>query len=261
MKTKSNKNHHNKPNPKKDASNEIRIYGESACLAVFKERPDDIIQLFYTKEKTKESPGLIREMTTSLAKSKKAYHMVDRAELEKLTKATHHEDISLLVKKKKQQSIDEFLKVKKNKSLLIVLEDVSNPHNIGAILRTAAHFGVDGIIVGNKTMAETASSIRVSEGGFEFVQIFESKNINETLSILAKEKYQIITTSSHAKKNLKDLKWNSKCVIVFGEEANGLSKDLLAKGESINIKGTDAVESLNVSVAASILMYDFHAKI
>lgn len=265
MKTKPNKNPNNKAqNTKhvsKDVNNEIRIYGESACQAVFRERPEDIIQLFYSKEKTKESPALIREMTTALAKNKKSYHMVDRAELEKLTKATHHEDICMLVKKKKQLSLDEYLKQKKNKSLLIVLEDVSNPHNIGAILRTSAHFGVNGLIVTNKKMAETASSIRVSEGGFEFVQLFETNNIGETLSALNKEKYQIVTTSSHAKKNLQELKWNSKCVIVFGEEANGLSKELIAKGECINIKGTDHVESLNVSVAASILMYDFHSKI
>lgn len=260
MNTKSNKNQI-KNNPRKDATTELRIYGESACLAVFKERPQDIIQLFYSKEKTKESPTLIRELTTTLAKNKKAYHMVDRAELEKLTKATHHEDICMLVKKKKQPKLEDFLKEKKNKSLLIVLEDVSNPHNIGAILRTAAHFGVDGIIVGNKNMAETASSIRVSEGGFEFVQIFETKNQIETLKLLSKEKYQIVTTSSHSKKKLSDLKWNPKCVIVFGEEAKGLTKELQQIGDCINIKGTDHVESLNVSVAASILMYDFHAKI
>lgn len=260
MKTKSNKNQ-TKNHPRKDATNELRIYGESACLAVFKERPEDIIQLFYSKEKTKESPTLIRELTTTLSKNKKAYHMVDRQELEKLTKATHHEDICMLVKKKKQPKLEDFLKEKKNKSLLIVLEDVSNPHNIGAILRTAAHFGVDGIIVGNKSMAETASSIRVSEGGFEFVQIFETKNLLETLKTLNKEKYQIVTTSSHSKKNVNELKWNQKCVIVFGEEAKGLSKELQQIGDCINIKGTDHVESLNVSVAASILMYDFHAKV
>ena len=241
-------------------NNELRIYGENACLAIFKSRPEDIIQLFFTKQKTKEVPNLIRDMTTYLSKNKKSYHLVSRDEISKLTKATHHEDISMLIRKKEDESLDEFLKLKKEKCLLIILEDVSNPHNIGAILRTAAHFGADGIIVTDKQMAETASCIRVSEGGAEYIKVFESDSIGSTLKKLQENKYQIITTSSHAKKSLADIKWKNKAVIVFGEEAKGLTKEILAQGESICIPGTNHVESLNVSVATSILLYDFYTK-
>jgi TrmH RNA methyltransferase len=187
----------------KKINNEMRIYGENACLAVFKNRPEDIIQFFYTKNKTKDSPNIIRDITTYLAKNKKAYHMVTSDEIEKLTKATHHEDMSMLVKKKNEITLDNFIRQKNKeanpKSLILVLEDVSNPHNVGAILRTAAHFGVDALIISSKKVAETASSIRVSEGGSEFVNVFESNDIGLTLKLLVKEKYQIITTSSHAK--------------------------------------------------------------
>jgi len=245
----------------KKNTNEIRIYGENACQVIFKNRPQDIIQLFYTKQKTKENPTLIRELTTYLAKNKKSYHMVEREEIEKLTRATHHEDISMLVRKKADLTLIEFLKKKSEKSLLVVLEDVSNPHNIGAIIRTAAHFGVSGLIVSSKKMAETGSAIRVSEGGFEFVNIFETEDVKKTLELLHKEKYQIITTSSHAKKSLNELNWKKKAVLVLGEEANGLSKEILSQGDCIKIAGTDHVESLNVSVATSILMYDFYSKV
>jgi TrmH RNA methyltransferase len=245
----------------KNSNDEQRIYGESAVLAVFKNRPKDIIQFFYTKNKTKDNPNLIRDITTYLAKNKKSYHMVTSDEIAKLTKATHHEDISLLVKKKKELSLDEYLRNSQDtNSLLIMLDDVSNPHNIGASLRTAAHFNVKGIIVVDKKPAETASSIRVSEGGFEFVHIFQEENQTECLKKLKANKYQIVTTSSHSKKDVSEIKWNKKAVIVFGEEANGISKELMNAGDCINIKGTDQVESLNVSVAASILMYDFFTK-
>lgn len=243
-------------------NDEQRIYGENAVAAIFKNRPQDIIQFFYTKNLTKSKPQLIREMTTYLAKNKKSYHMVSSDEIAKLTKATHHEDICLLIKKKKDISFDQFLQNHQQKRcLILMLDNVSNPHNIGAILRTAAHFGASALIISDKKVAETSSSIRVSEGGFEFVHVFGEENQIEVLKKLKNHKFQIITTSSHSSKNLSEIKWNQKAVIVFGEEANGMSKELMNAGECINIQGTGNVESLNVSVAASILMYDYFAKI
>lgn len=247
---------------KSKSTDEYRVYGQNACYAVFKNRPQDIIQLFFTPQKKAEAPLLISEMTKTLAKNKKAYHLVTREELDSMTKATHHEDISLLVKKKPSVTLENFLAHNKNKlSLLLLLEDVSNPHNVGAIMRTAAHFGADGLIITQKKVGETASAQRVSEGGSEYLHLFETQSIKETLLKLKKANYQILTTSSHATKELTELKWHSKVVIVFGEEANGISKELLGLFEGIKIPGTDFVESLNVSVAASILMHDYYAKI
>lgn len=258
IKPDKNKKLQSKP---RSTNEEIRIYGENACLKVFENRPEDIIQLHFTKSITQKSPELLRKLTSYLALNKKAYHMISKDELSLLTKATHHEDISLLVKSRKQMKLPEYLKLKKENSLLILIEDVSNPHNIGAMIRTAAHFGVDGIIMTTKKTAETASSIRVSEGGFEHVNLFEVNDFKSTLNELKKLNYQIITTSSHAKKTLHELKWSKKAVIVFGQEADGITDDLLNLGDCIKIHGTNHVESLNVSVAASIMMYDYFSKI
>ncbi|MGZ3807092.1 MAG: TrmH family RNA methyltransferase, partial [Bacteriovorax sp.] len=65
----------------------------------------------------------------------------------------------------------------------------------------------------------------------------------------------------HAKKSLYDLKWEKKVVILFGEEAHGLSKETLSYGETIQIPGTDNVESLNVSVAAAVILSDYYQKV
>ncbi len=236
---------------------ETRIYGENACLAVFKNRPEDIIQLFLTKEMMKRFPHL----TKYCAQNKKAYHLVERAELEKMTKATHHEDICMLIKKSAHRSLETYLSLKPESAVIVALENVSNPHNIGAILRNAAHFGATAIIVGDRKIAESSSAIRTSEGGSEFVEIFEAADFKKALALLAKNKFQIITTSSHAKANLYDLKWEKKAVIVFGEEADGLSKDVLNAGTTIKIPGTDNVESLNVSVASAVILSDYYQKV
>lgn len=236
---------------------ETKIYGENACLALFKKRPEDIIQVFLTKEKLKA----FSNVTKYCAQNKKAYHIVTRAELDQMTKATHHEDICMVVRKHSERTLETFLQSKPTQSLLIALENVTNPHNIGAILRSAAHFGANGLILPEKKAASSAAAIRTSEGGSEFVEVYEADDFKKTIALLKKNGYQILTTSSHAKKSLYDLKWEKKVVILFGEEAEGLSKDTLSLGETIKIPGTDKVESLNVSVAAAVILSDYYQKV
>jgi TrmH RNA methyltransferase len=241
---------------KKD-NTEIRIYGENACTAVFKKRPQDIIQFFLTKEKLNKFSNI----TKYCAQNKKAYHLVLRDELDQMTKATHHEDLCMLVKKKPSRTLTQFLNDKKSSSVLIALENVSNPHNIGAIIRSAAHFGVDGLILTEGKSSDTAAAIRTSEGGAEFVEVFEEKSFHKMLDLLSKNKYQIITTSSHAKNSLYDIKWEKNVVIVFGEEADGVTKEIQGLGTTIKIPGTDNVESLNVSVATAVILSDYYQKV
>jgi TrmH RNA methyltransferase len=237
---------------------ETKIYGENACLTLFKKRPTDIIQLFLTKEKLNRFSALIKYCV----QNKKAYHLVTRAELDIMTKATHHEDVCLVIKKESiTKTLEQYLQTKPTTSFLIALENVSNPHNVGAILRSAAHFGANGLIIPDAKTATTAAAVRTSEGGNEYVEIYEAANFNKTIALLKKNGFQIITTSSHAKKSLYELKWAQKVVIVFGEEADGLSKETLALGEIIKIPGTDHVESLNVSVAAGVILSDFYQKV
>lgn len=235
---------------------ETKIYGENACLTLFKKRPGDIIQFFLTKEKLKSFSAI----TKYCAQNKKAYHIVTREELNQMTKATHHEDVCMVVRIESANTLEKYLASKPASSLLIALENVSNPHNVGAILRSAAHFGVDGLILPKAATAQTASAIRTSEGGAEYVSVFEAPDFKSALNLLKKNGYQILTTSSHAKKSLYDLKWENKVVILFGEEADGLSKDILSVGTSVKIPGTDNVESLNVSVAAAVILSDYYQK-
>lgn len=236
---------------------ETRIYGENACLAVFKKRPQDIIQVFLTKDLMKRFP----QITKYCAQNKKAYHLVERSELESMTKATHHEDICMLIKQAARRSLENYLALKPESSLIIALENVSNPHNIGAILRNAAHFGATAILVPDKKIAESASALRTSEGGSEFVEIFEAADFKKALALLTKNKFQIVTTSSHAKASLFDLKWEKKVVVLFGEEAQGLTPEVLKIGTQIKIPGTDNVESLNVSVASAVILSDYYQKV
>ncbi len=232
---------------------ETKIYGKNACLALFKCRPEDIIQLFLTKEQL----STFSLITKFCVQHKKAYHLVTSEELDLMTKATHHEEICMVVKKKENKTLSQYLQTKPSHSFLIALENVSNPHNVGAILRSAAHFGANGLIVPEVKIAQAASAVRTSEGGNEYINTYAAPDFNQALALLKKNGFQIITTSSHAKKNLYELKWSQKVVIVFGEESDGLTKETLALGETVKIPGTDHVESLNVSVAAGVILSEY----
>jgi TrmH RNA methyltransferase len=235
---------------------EVKIYGTNACLAVFNKRPNDIIQLFLTKEKLKSFSSI----TKFCAGKKIAYHIVERAELDDMTRATHHEDVCMLVRKALTRTLDQFLLTKPQKCFLIALENVSNPHNIGAIVRSAAHFGVSGLVLPEAKLARTAAALRTSEGGSEYVEIFEATDLKKSLQTLKKNGFSLITTSSRAQKSLYELNWPNKTVLVLGEEGSGLTKETLALGEAIKIPGTDYVESLNVSVASAVILSDYYQK-
>lgn len=236
---------------------EIRIYGENACLAVLKKRPQDIIHVFLTREVMKKFPLI----TKTCIQYKKAYHLVEKKELEAMTKATHHEDLCMLIKKAPEKSLENFLLSKPSKAFIIALENVSNPHNIGAILRSAAHFGASALLVCDKKICDSASVFRTSEGGSEFVDIFTTSDLKKSLALLEKYKFQIVSTSSHAKESLFNLVWEKKVVVLFGEENSGLTPLLLKKGTCIKIPGTDLVESLNVSVASALILSDYYQKV
>jgi len=235
---------------------EARVYGKNHCRTIFKTRPEDIISLFITKNASSD----FKSELSQLAKSKKAYHLVERAELEKLTKSTHHEDVCLVVKKKKQTPESELLKQlskDSKKCFLLALENVSNPHNIGAIIRSMAHYGVTYLIVPEIKGLDSGALFRTAEGGAEFVEIVTVKSF-EGFLLKAKElKVEILATSSHGGEKLSAYKFKPKTIVVFGEEGPGLSANLLKKFNKLQIDGTGNVESLNVSVAASIIIGEY----
>ena len=239
-----------------DKDTEIKVAGINAVKVAFLKRPDDIIKLYLTKSNLKHFSDLVR----FCSQNKKAYHVVENEELEKVGATNHHEGVVLVMKKKSAITLAQFLKnnSKNEGSVLLALENVSNPHNVGAIMRSAAHFGVKGMLVNAKEVAQTSSAYRTAEGGAEALSLIEVKNFAQGLEELKKNGYELIATSSHAKENLFELKLPSKLIIVMGEERHGLSKEVQKLCQkTVSIPGSGAVESLNVSVATAIILAEY----
>jgi RNA methyltransferase, TrmH family len=232
---------------------EIKFYGIHACLELWKRRPQDIIRVYLTKANLSTFSLLLKWC----AKEKKPYHIVEEEELYKVTDSTHHEGISIL-------AYDRFpLPIKKinfNEKCLLFLDGVSNPHNIGSIIRSCCHFGITHILgEKNKLPYLSPSAYRIAKGGAEHVSISYLENINE-LSLFKEKGFTFIATDCRNKKalSLYDYTFPSKSLIIFGSEDKGISKNLLKRAELIlQIPGTDVIESLNVSVATALFLGEF----
>ena len=232
----------------------MKVYGRHACLKVFEKRPEDIIRAYVTRDGVFEYKALMKY----LAEQKLAYHVVEKEEIDTVTRATHHENICLVVKTKRVPEVKEVLATK-GRSLVLCLEEVENPHNLGAIMRSAAHFGITAILYEAKVpVALTASAFRTSEGGAETVPAIHLQNWNDVLDLAKKNGYKSFATSSHDGESLFKIEFPEKTLLFLGAEREGLSDKLLKKmNQLVSIPGTGEVESLNVSNAAAAILTEW----
>lgn len=234
---------------------EMKVYGRHAALKLFEKRPEDIIRAYITREGVFEFKGLMKY----LADNKLAYHVVEKEEIDNVTRATHHENICLVVKTKKLPEVKDLLTVE-GRSLILCLEEVENPHNLGAIMRSAAHFGVTGIFYEAKVpVALTASAYRTSEGGAESVPALHLANWNDVLDQAKRNGYKTFATSSHEGESVFKTKFPEKALLFLGAEGVGLSDKLTKKmNHLLSIPGTGEVESLNVSNATTAVLTEWY---
>ncbi|WP_434525540.1 tRNA/rRNA methyltransferase [Photorhabdus asymbiotica] len=234
---------------------ETRIYGENACQAMFKNRSEAIVRAWFIESVTPRFRNALKWM----AANRKAYHVVDEAELTKVSGTEHHGGVCFLIKKRSGLDVETYLKDAPVKDCVLALEDVGNPHNIGAIMRSCAHFGVRGVVLQDVALLESGAAIRTAEGGAEHIKGIDADSLTTTLNKFRKAGYTIVTTSSHkGSTNLAKAELPEKMVLVLGEERDGLSDSTWEYGDmSLFVGGTGLVESLNVSVATGIMLAEW----
>ncbi|AUX94511.1 tRNA/rRNA methyltransferase [Mixta gaviniae] len=234
---------------------ETRVYGENACQALFQSRPECIVRAWFVQSVTPR----FRDALRWLAANRKAYHVVEEAELEKASGTEHHGGVCFLIKKRVGTPVSEWLATGREQDCVLALENIGNPHNIGGIMRSSAHFGVKGLLVDDAAVLESGAAVRTAEGGAEHVQALSAESFVKGLEAFRKAGYTIVTTSSHKGSTpLTQAKLPAKMVLVLGQESDGLTESALKQGDmSVSIDGTGKVESLNVSVATGVLLAEW----
>lgn len=241
---------------RRQRAEETRVYGVNSCLALFEHRPECLVRAWFVQSVTPK----FREALRWMAANKKAYHVVDDAELAKASGTEHHGGVCFLIKKRHSSGVSEYLLQAEDikQDCIIALDDVSNPHNLGAIMRTGAHFGVKGVLLRVPEVLESGAAIRTAEGGAEFLQPIQTDSLPDALQAFRRAGYTIVTTSSHKGTALTKAKLPQKMVLVVGHESEGLSEALWKQGDlAVSIDGSGHVESLNVSVATAVLMSEW----
>lgn len=230
------------------------IYGLHACQAAAFKCSSDIIKAHLVQERVSQFSELLKQ----LAETKRAYKIVSTEELSRITSSIHHEGISFLLKEKPKVPLKILIALKNDSpALFVALVGVENPHNIGAIARSASHFGANGLIfVDAGEGSLSASSYRISQGALEYLP-FSFATKKELLD-LQKLNFDLIAPSPHKGTSIELFTFSKRSILLLGGEGAGLSKEIENKASSIvTIPGSGQVESLNVSAAAAVLLHSW----
>lgn len=236
---------------------ELKYYGVAACQSLWQKRPDDIIRIYLEEERLKEFSPLLKWA----AGQRLTYHIVADKDLEKLTESIHHQGICILAREPKPFGYRELiteLKTRQEPILIAWLDGVENPHNLGAILRSCAHFGIPYILgEAMKLPSASPSACRVAEGGAEYVKLVKLPDRNKVLAELRKLGFEMLTTAANGH-SVYEHPFATRTIVVMGAEVTGVSKIMheLADGK-IKLPGTGHVESLNVASAFTAIASEF----
>ena len=142
-------------------------------------------------------------------------------------------------------------------TILVALEDVTDPRNIGSIIRSAASFNIDGIIVKERSFpSESKYLYKSASGCIEHINIFEVSNISTTLKYLKTKNFWICGFDKDGKKDFSENDWNGKHVLLFGSEGYGLRYQTLKNSDFLlKIKINNKIESLNISNSAAVVFH------
>jgi 23S rRNA (guanosine2251-2'-O)-methyltransferase len=173
-----------------------------------------------------------------------------------------HQNIVAEVAPYEMLPISEVLNKEKKNKVYFMLDGLEDPHNLGAIIRSADAFNIDAVIVPkHRSVHITDTVIRVSTGAIEYVDVVQVTNLNNTIAKLKENGFWIVGTDMLANQTIHELDVDSDLCIVIGNEGKGLSRLVKKNCDFIvNIPMGGHVNSLNASVSAGIIMETIHYK-
>ena len=237
-------------------SSELNLCGLVAVRSRFERDPSSIKRLFFD-EATGRKIGVICK---TLAAARKVYRCVPAVELEKIAGSIHHGGIVAVIDAPKLRAPDAAMigRWVAKRTPLVLLDRIGNAHNLGAIARTAAFFGVENIIIPSHPQAALPgeAAFRVSEGGLEQVTVWLVPDLAALAKQLAKAGYDVAGAAARGGNLIAQAGPAKPVALVLGNEEHGLSPEMeRACTRLVTISGSGRVESLNVSVAGAVLIY------
>ncbi len=169
-----------------------------------------------------------------------------------------HQGLVAEAEQLEELSLKDFVKETNKKNInFLALEDVTDPRNIGSIIRSAASFNIDGIIVKDRSFPSKSKLLyRSASGGTEHINIFKEANINTSLKYLKSHNFWISAFDITGKKDFTEHEWQGKNVLLFGSEGFGLKHQTLKNSDfQFKIDINEKIESLNISNSVAIVCH------
>ena len=231
------------------------IYGIRAVIEAINSSKDIDKVFIQTGLKGK----LVGQLESLIRKNKINFSYVPTQKLDRLSKK-NHQGVIARIAPIKFYTIDSFSEVleKSNNPFVLILDQINDVRNFGAIIRTAEISGVDGIIIQNSSSAPVNSdTIKTSAGAIFNIPICKVNHIKDAIYHLQSMNISIISASEKSEKNIYDVDLKVPLAIIMGSEQKGINKSVInLSNESVKLPMYGKIESLNVSVACGIFLYE-----
>lgn len=188
-----------------------------------------------------------------------AVRFVDRPELDRMAGNNAHQGVVAVTSSKQYSDLDDVISAKRGQhSLLVLLDGIEDPHNLGAILRTADAAGADGVVIPERrAVGVTPVVTKASAGASEHLPIAKVTNIARTVDELKEKNIWVVGLDERGTANYDSLDYKMDCAIVLGAEGKGVHELVRKKCDFVvSIPMLGKVSSLNVSVAAGVMLYE-----
>ena len=231
------------------------IIGQHAVIGALKNPNRKVLRVFLTEESKKNIHR--KSPNKNLLEDVKVYFKTKK-ELDKYSTKENllHQGYVAEVEHLEKPILKDF--VKRNKDITFVcLDGVTDPRNIGSIIRSAASFNIDGILVKDRHFPNDSKLMyKAASGAIEYINIFEVANINSTLKNLKEKNFWVYGFDGNSEKDFTELDWKGNNVLLFGSEGSGMHQHTSKYADFlVKIDIDNKIESLNISNSASIVFH------
>ena len=231
------------------------IIGQHAVIEALRNPKRKVLRVFLTEESKKNIHK--KSPNKNLLNDIKVYFKTKK-ELDKYSTRENlqHQGYVAEVEHIQKPMLKEHIK-EKDEMTLICLDGVTDPRNIGSLIRSAASFNIDGVIIKERNFPrESKLMYKAASGAIEYMNIFEVSNINSTLKNLKEKNFWVYGFDSNGKKDFTDVEWKGNNILLFGSEGSGMHKHTLKYADFlVKIEINKKIESLNISNSAAIVFH------
>ena len=231
------------------------IVGQHAVIEALKNSKRKVLRLFLTEESKKNIHR--KSPKKNLLEDVKVYFKTKK-EMDKYSTKENllHQGYVAEIEHLEKPILKEFIKEKKDFTFAC-LDGVTDPRNIGSVIRSAAAFNIDGIIIKERNFpSESKLMFKAASGAIEYMNIFKVSNINSTLKNLKEKNFWVYGFDGKGDKNFTNIEWKGNNILLFGSEGSGMHKHTSKYADFlVKIDISEKIESLNISNSATIVFH------